>query len=166
MFVSAVITTTYQYQHHYIYNTLFHYLNEGCTTDNTRFMDVHLHVKMQIIICSHFSDFIYETQSNLTVAFPFGGHSLRFMINSCSTDLFSCIHIMLLLLFLNLPIWANFVDPTDLSLYLLLLLLPTLDQTSSIGWTQPHPQPQPGLAKQHWLRLRLRLRPSLLDWAG
>ena len=26
--------------------------------------------------------------------------------------------------FLNLPIWANFVDPTDLSLY----YLPTLDQ--------------------------------------
>ena len=64
-----------------------------------------------------------------------------------------------LCLFLNLPIWANFVDPTDLS-------PTTLDQTSSIGWTQPHPQPQPGLAKQHWLRLRLRLRPSLLDWAG
>ena len=70
--------------------------------------------------------------------------------------------------FLNLPIWANFVDPTDLSLYYyyLLLLPTTLEQTSSIGWTQPHPQPQPGLAKQHWLRLRLRLRPSLLDWAG
>ena len=65
--------------------------------------------------------------------------------------------------FLNLPIWANFVDPTDFSLYLL-VLLPTLDQTSSIEWTQPHPQPQPGLAKQHWLRLKLR--PSLLDWAG
>ena len=31
--------------------------------------------------------------------------------------------------FLNLPIWANFVDPTDLSLYyLLLLLLLPLDQ--------------------------------------
>ena len=59
-------------------------------------------------------------------------------------------------MFLNLPIWANFVDPTEMSLYLY------LDQTSSIGWTQPHPQPQTGLAKQHWLRLR----PSLLDWAG
>ena len=47
---------------------------------------------------------------------------------------------------------------------LLLLLLPTLDQTSSIGWTQPHPQPQPGLAKQYWLRLRLRQRPSLVQW--
>ena len=55
--------------------------------------------------------------------------------------------------FLNLPIWAIFVDPTDLSLY---LLLPTLDQTNSTGWTQPHPHPQPGLAKQHWLTLRLR----------
>jgi len=57
------------------------------------------------------------------------------------------------------------------------ILLPTLDQTSSIGWTQPHPQPQPqpsqaalvedeveveaqptGLGR---LRLRLRLRHSL-----
>ena len=60
--------------------------------------------------------------------------------------------------FLNLPIWANFVDPTDLSLTY--CLPTTLEQTSFIGWTQPHPQPQPGLAKQHWLR------PSLLDWAG
>ena len=69
--------------------------------------------------------------------------------------------------FLNLPIWANFVDL--ISLQICPYLLPTtttLDQTSSIGWTQPQPQPQPGLAKQHMLRLRLRLRPSLLDWAG
>ena len=64
--------------------------------------------------------------------------------------------------FLNLPIWANFVDPTDLSLYL--LLLPTLDQTSSIRCTQPHPQPQPGLDKQHWLRLRALYR--VLGWKG
>ena len=49
--------------------------------------------------------------------------------------------------FLNLPIWANFVDPTDLSPYLLLLPTTTsLEQTSSIGWTQPHPQPQPSHA--------------------
>ena len=53
--------------------------------------------------------------------------------------------------FLNLPIWANFVDPTDLSLTYYLL---PLDQTSSIEWTQPQPQPQPGLATQHWLGLR------------
>ena len=46
--------------------------------------------------------------------------------------------------FLNLPIWANFVDPTDLSLYYYYLL--PLDQTSSIGWTQPQPQPQPSHA--------------------
>ena len=71
-----------------------------------------------------------------------------------------------LTIFLNLPIWANFVDPTDLSPTYLPTTTTTLDKTSSIGWTQPHPQPQPGLAKQHWLRLRLRLRPSLLDWAG
>ena len=53
--------------------------------------------------------------------------------------------------FLNLPIWANFVDPTDLSLYYYVLptTTTTLEQTSSIGWTQPHPQPQPGLATQH-----------------
>ena len=37
---------------------------------------------------------------------------------------------------INLPIWANFVDPLHLSLY------DHLEQSSSIGWTQPHPQPQ------------------------
>ena len=40
----------------------------------------------------------------------------------------------------------------------------TLEQTSSIGWTTPCPQPQLGLAKKHWLRLRLRQRPSLVQW--
>ena len=41
-----------------------------------------------------------------------------------------------------MPVWANFVAPSDLSLY---YYLPTtsLEQTSFIGWTQPHPQPQP-----------------------
>ena len=43
--------------------------------------------------------------------------------------------------FLNLPVWANFYDLTDLSTY---------DddddfrQTSYIGLTQPKPQPKPG----------------------
>ena len=41
--------------------------------------------------------------------------------------------------FLNLPIWVNLIDPTDLSLPTI-LPTSTLDQTSSIGWTQPHPQ--------------------------
>ena len=47
--------------------------------------------------------------------------------------------------FLNLPIWANFFDPTDLSLYYLLLLLPIfrpnqfyrMDSTSSSTSTRP-----------------------------
>ena len=41
--------------------------------------------------------------------------------------------------FLNLPIWANFVDLTDLSLYL--LLLPTTFRPANII-LQPQPQPQ------------------------
>ena len=40
-------------------------------------------------------------------------------------------------MFLNLPIWANFVDPTDLSLYY--LLLPTFRPANII--LQPQPQP-------------------------
>ena len=48
--------------------------------------------------------------------------------------------------FLNLPIWANFVDPTDLSLYLLLPTTTTtfrpnqfyiMDLTSSSTSTRP-----------------------------
>ena len=43
--------------------------------------------------------------------------------------------------FLNLPVWANFYDLTDLSTYQYQY---DFRQTSYFGLTQPKPQPQPG----------------------
>ena len=45
--------------------------------------------------------------------------------------------------FLNLPIWANFVDPTDLSLYLPTTTTTYFRPANIILQPQPQPQPQP-----------------------
>ena len=74
-------------------------------------------------------------------------------------------------IFLNLPIWANFIDPTDLSLYLPTYFRPNqfyrMDSTSSSTSTRPS---QAALveaeveAKPIRLgRLRLRVRPFIVN---
>ena len=79
----------------------------------------------------------------------------------------------IILFFLNLPIWANFVDPTDLSLYYYDHFRPNqfyrMDSTSSSTSTRPSQaalveaevevEAQP--TRLGRLRLRLRLRHSL-----